>query len=181
MLVVHSRSHARAHLVALLTLTGMPAAAQTAQPASPQSPISLPQLLARVGREHPRIAGSHARVVAAAGARRAAGVFPNPVVGVGIENARLPGHEPVVGMDHETITTATLPLEFVYQRGARVRRADADLAASRSDAFAERQRIALEAARAYYRVAAGQIDLAAAGDLLRWLDSLVAYTRARAQ
>jgi cobalt-zinc-cadmium efflux system outer membrane protein len=181
MLFVHSRSLARAHLVIVLTLIGTPVAGQTARLASPQSPISLPQLLARVGREYPRIAASNARVLAAAGARRAAGVFPNPVVGVGIENAKLPGREPVADIDHETMATATLPLEFLYQRGARVRRADADLAASRADAFAERQRIALEAARAYYRVATAQIELATAEDLLRWLDSLVAYNRARAQ
>jgi len=181
MLDVHSRSLVRGHLVVILALLGTPAASQTAAGASSQSPISLPQLLARVAREYPRIAASNARVVAAAGARRAAGVFPNPVVGLGIENAKLPGHEPAADMDHETMATATLPLEFVYQRGARVRRADAELAASRADAFAERQRIALEAARAYYRVATAQIELATAEDLLRWIDSLVVYNRARAQ
>ncbi|HET8625234.1 MAG TPA: TolC family protein [Gemmatimonadales bacterium] len=181
MLFVHSRGLARAHLVLLFTLMGTAAAGQTAQPASSQPPISLPELLARVAREYPRIAASNARIVAAAGARRAAGVLPNPVVSIGIENARLPGHEPAAGVDHETMATATLPLEFLFQRGARVRRAEAELAASRADAFAERQRIALEAARAYYRVATAQIELATAQDLLRWLDSLVAYNRARAQ
>jgi outer membrane protein TolC len=179
--VVHSRRVARVHLVVLLALIGRLAAAQTAPPASAQSPISLAQLLERVGRQHPRIAASKARVVAAAGARRVAGVFPNPMVGLGIENAKLPGHDPASDLDRETMLTATVPLEFLYQRGARVRRADAELAASRADAFGERQRIALEAARTYYRLAAAQIEVVTADDLLSWIDSLVVYNRARAQ
>ena len=142
--------------------------------------LSLTELLERVHTHYPRIAAADARVAGVRGARRAAGVFPNPVLGFTVENATLPGREPAGDMDRETMATATIPLEFLYQRGVRVRRADAELVASRADAFAERQRIALAAARAYYRVAQAQVEVATAEDLSRWLDSLVAYNRARA-
>lgn len=169
-----------AHTLVLLGLATTPAISYGQSLAFDAPPISLGQLLDRVRTQYPRVAAANAQVAVALGARRTAGVFPNPVLGVGLENATLPGHEQTALMDREVMSTATVPLEFVYQRGARVRRADAEVEAARADAFVERQRIGLNAVRTYYQVASAQVDVATAEDLVRWLDSLVAYTRARA-
>ncbi len=141
--------------------------------------ISLPQLLGRVRALHPHLSAAAARVDVARGARRTAGAFPNPILQFGIENAALPGRGALVGIDHEATSTATVPLEFLYQRGARLHRADAELEAAQADAFADRQRVALDATRAYYRVALAEVELATARDLSSWLDSLVSYSRSR--
>lgn len=148
-------------------------------PAEARDSISLARLLERVRTLHPHLSAAAARVDAARGARRAAGAFPNPVLQFGIANAALPGRGPLVGIDHEATSTATVPLEFLYQRGARVHRADAELEAAQADAFAGRQRVAVEAAQSYYRVALAEVELATALDLSNWLDSLVSYSRLR--
>ncbi len=168
-------------LAALMTLAVVAASSGASQTPPPNRlrPLTLIDLLERIRTQHPRMGASDARVVAAAGARRAAGVFPNPVLGLAVENATLPGRTPAVGMDRETMATAMLPLEFVYQRGVRVRRADAELDAARAEGTAERQRTALDAVHAYYRTALAQVEVAAAQDLATWLDSLVTYNRNR--
>ncbi len=167
-------------IVVLLAQLGTPVNARSgAGSAGVADSISLARLLQRVRALHPSLGAAAARVDVARGARRAAGAFPNPVLQFGIENARLPGRGPLVGLDHEATSTATVPLEFVYQRGARVHRADAQLDAARADALADRQRVALEATRAYYRVALAEVELSTAVDLSTWLDSVVSYSRSR--
>lgn len=166
-------------LLALTALTAKSGASQVPSQASEPRPMTLIELLDRVRTRYPGVGAVDSRVDAARGARRAAGVFPNPVLGLNLENARLPGRAPAVGMDRETMATATLPLEFVYQRGARVRRATAELDAARAEGTAGRQRIALDAVHAYYRAALAQIEVSVAQDLVAWLDSLVAYNRSR--
>lgn len=163
----------------LLTIFVLTAQLGTAPTAGAGDSISLVQLLERVRTLHPHLGAAAARVDAARGARRAAGAFPNPVLQFGIENAALPGRGPLVGIDHEATSTATVPLEFLYQRGARVHRADAELDAAQADAFVARQRVALGATQAYYRAALAEVELATALDLSNWLDSLVSYSRAR--
>jgi cobalt-zinc-cadmium efflux system outer membrane protein len=79
------------------------------------------------------------------------------------------------------MTTATLPLEFLYQRGAKVARANADVRAAEADAGAARQRAALEAASAFYQTALAQTRVETARELASWLDTLVAYNRARVE
>jgi len=82
-------------------------------------------------------------------------------------------------MDRETMVTAMLPLEPLYQRWSRVSGANADVRAAEADAQAERQRIGMDATRAFYRTARAQVALEVARDLKTWLDSGVAYNRAR--
>jgi cobalt-zinc-cadmium efflux system outer membrane protein len=96
-----------------------------------------------------------------------------------VENAPFPGGAAVEGMARENMTTATLPLAPLYQRGARVRQADAVVRAAEADARAERQSVALDAARAYYRAAVATVSADAAENLAQWLDSVVAYNHAR--
>ena len=166
-------------LATAVAMTPTRAPAQAPAAGMPGPPISLGELLELVQRTYPAIAAADSRVSAAHGVRRSAGVLPNPVFGLGVENATLPGHAPAVGMEREVMTTAMVPLEFTFQRWPRVQRADAELSAATADAFGERQRIALEAARAYYRAALGQVEVATARDLAGWLDSLVAYHETR--
>jgi len=75
----------------------------------------------------------------------------------------------------------TLPLEPLYQRGSRVRSADAEVRATEAEAVAMLRRAELDASRAFYRTALAQVGVATSRDLLSWLDTLVSYNRARAQ
>jgi cobalt-zinc-cadmium efflux system outer membrane protein len=144
------------------------------------APLTLEQVLRATLIQHPLLDAAQARVRAAAGARTTAGVLGNPVLAYQLENTRLPGGEPV-GMPREAMTTATFPLEVFYQRGPRMRRADAEVRAAVADAATDRQRLALDAAHAYYRLALAQEQVAAAHDLAAWLDTLVAYNQTRAR
>ena len=142
------------------------------------SSLTLGALLDSVTTRHPLVGAARARVRAAQGVRRAAGTFANPMLGYDVENAPLPGGATPT-MDREVMTTVMLPLEELYQRGPRVRRATAEVRATAADAAATEQRVALDAASAYFRVALAQIALDAARDVSAWLDTVVAYNRSR--
>lgn len=115
------------------------------------------------------------------GSRVTAGAFGNPILAYQVDNTPFPGGTPVGAIDREGMTTLTVPLEPLYQRGARVRVADARVSAASDDAVATRQRVALDAAKAYYRTALAQIGVTTSRDLLAWLDSVVAYNRSRVE
>jgi outer membrane protein, heavy metal efflux system len=130
---------------------------------------------------HPVAEAARLRVHAARGTRTTARAFGNPVLSYDVENAPFPGGDPVVGLARETMATATLPLESIFQRGPRARRADAELRAAEADAGSVRQQLALDATRAYFRVALAQVGVDASRDLTSWLDSVVAYNRTRVE
>jgi outer membrane protein, heavy metal efflux system len=155
-------------------------AAQAPAPATTSPPLTLGVVLERVALQHPLLAATRAQIRSAEGSRRIAAVLPNPVFAYQLENVRLPGGEPVP-MDREAMATATIPLEFIYQRSARVRRANADLRAAQAEAQTERQRLAIDATRSYYETALAQVELSTARDLAAWLDSLVEYNRTRSR
>ena len=142
--------------------------------------LALRELLDSVQMRHPLIEAARARVRAARGSRVTAGAFGNPTFGLDVENAPLPGGS-TPAMDRETMTTLMLPLEPLYQRSSRVRRANADVRAAEADAAAEVQRTELDAARAYYSVALLQVGVDIARDLATWLDTVVAYNRVRVE
>jgi outer membrane protein, heavy metal efflux system len=110
-----------------------------------------------------------------------AGTFGNPILAYQVDQAPFPGGRPLIGIEREAMTTATLPLEFLYQRGPRVSRANAELRAAESDATFARQQLELEATAAYYRTALAQVQVATTRDLLGWLDTLAVYNRTRAR
>jgi cobalt-zinc-cadmium efflux system outer membrane protein len=144
--------------------------------------LTLGALLDSVAAGHPLFAASRARVRAAEATREAAGVFSNPVFGFEVDNAAFPWQHSVTlpaGMERESMTTATIPLEPLYQRSPRIRQAEAELRATRANAFGERQRVAGEAARAFYRTALAQVGVDVARDLASWLDTLVSYNSKR--
>jgi cobalt-zinc-cadmium efflux system outer membrane protein len=162
------------------TTVGARAAPETLAVTQASTPLTLDTVLDAVLRRHPVLEAARARVRAAAGARTTAGLLANPVLAYGVENARLPGGA-VPDMPREAMTTATLPLEVLYQRGPRVGRAKAEVRAAEADAATDRQQLALDAAHAYYRLALAQEQVLAGRDLVGWLDTLVAYNRTRAR
>src|SRR5213595_2786115 len=143
-----------------------------------REPVSLLQVLDSVAARYPSLAAAEARVRAARGSRSTAGTLGNPLLMYNVGNAPLPGRS-APPMDRETMLTAMLPLEPLYQRWSRVSGANAEVRAVEADAQAERHRIELDATRAFYRMARAQVALAAAHDLTAWLDSVVAYNRSR--
>lgn len=159
----------RASFVALVLSFGRPA------DGSAQAALTLADLAQRVVATHPALAAANARIRAAEGNRRAMGTLPNPIASYQYDYTETAAG----GLERETMATATLPLEFIYQQRARVRMADAGVRGAAAEASAERQRVLIVATRAYYRVATAQASVAAGVDLLAWLDSLVVYDRAR--
>lgn len=170
----------RCCLMSLAATMGVGAIA-AAQSARSDAPLSLRALFDTVAATHPLIGAARSRTRAAQGGRIAAGAFGNPVLSVQVDNTPFPGGKSLTGLDRETMTTATLPLEFLYQRGPRVREADAMLRAAEADALGVRQRVAMDAADAWYRAALAQVGVTTSHDLVAWLDTLVAYNRARAK
>ncbi|NOT07703.1 MAG: TolC family protein [Gemmatimonadales bacterium] len=163
--------------IALLLLASLLAGYSTGWSQGP--PLSLREVLLEVHARHPTLEAARARVRAAEGNRAWAGAIDNPVFAVQLENARVPGNPPIPA-DRETMYTAVLPLETLYQRGPRVRQAGAELDAARAGSSAMLLQLSLDAARAYYRTALAQLELETALDLATWLDSVAAYTRVRA-
>jgi cobalt-zinc-cadmium efflux system outer membrane protein len=143
--------------------------------------LTLRALLDSVRVNHPALFAANSRVRAARGSRISAGVFGNPTVAYLVDQTPFPGSRPLAGVEREAMTTVTLPLEFLYQRGAKVARADAGVRAAEADARAARQRVALDAAAAFYRAGLAEIQSAVTRDLLGWLDTLLAYNRARVE
>ncbi len=137
------------------------------------------EVLRRATNQHPLIEAARARVAAVRGARRTAGTLPNPILTYSIENTGFPGRSAPPGLDRETQTYATFPLEPLFQRWPRVRRADEDLRAANADFARARQDVALAAARAFFRVAAAQIAVDAADEIRARLAEIVTFNRAR--
>jgi len=164
----------------LLIILGTAACARDAegQTSGGNSPLTLMQVLDSVSRTHPLIQAADARVRAARGARSTAGRLGNPMLAYQVENVPL-GSGSAVPMDREVMTMLTLPLEPLYQRGSRVRRADADVRAARADVISEQRRMALDAAGAFYRAALAAVRLDAARDIASLLDTVVTYNRSR--
>jgi cobalt-zinc-cadmium efflux system outer membrane protein len=164
-------------LVACVAVTAA-TAPLVAQDTLGRAPVSLLQVLDSVAARYPSLQAARARIRAARGSRSTAGTLGNPMLMYQVENAPLPGRS-APPMDREMMLTATLPLEPLYQRWSRVSGANAEIRAAEADEQAERQRIGLDATRAFYRMARAQVALAAARDLTAWLDSVVAYNRTR--
>ncbi|HEX9563977.1 MAG TPA: TolC family protein [Gemmatimonadaceae bacterium] len=119
------------------------------------------------------------RARASRGDRTTAGTFPDPVLTYQVENARFPGSSAILGLDRETSIFATLPLEPIVQRRSRVGRADAEVRAADADFVADTRRVALDAARAWYRAALAQLSLVGALEWRDGLQQLVEYNRPR--
>ena len=129
--------------------------------------------------QHPLVEAAEARVRAARGSRLTAGALPNPIFTYQVENAPFPGRQPAAGLERETQTYATLPLEPLWQRWPRVSRANEDVRGANAELELARRVVALDAARAFYRIALAQVAFRGALDIQQGLDSLVRFNRAR--
>src|SRR5882762_8327481 len=118
------------NLILLLVALAGPAHAQSsrAEPA-----LTLRTLLDSVQTGHPLVSAAAARVRAARGARATAGTLGNPILSYQVDDTPFPGGRPLNGLDREAMTTVTLPLEPLYQRGPRLARANADVRAAEAD------------------------------------------------
>lgn len=160
-------------VVAILTHSSIAAGQSTRQA------LTLRELLDSTAANYPTIEGARDRARAAEGSRRSAGTLTNPVATYQVENTRFPGGGNVSGIDKEASAMLMLPLEPLYQRGSRVRQANALVEVSRAEIDVVRQGVLRDAARSFYRVARSQDHLAALEDVARWLDTLVAYNSVR--
>lgn len=142
-------------------------------------PLTLDSVLTRVTMHHPLIAASAYRVEAARGARTTARAFGNPMLSWQEENGPFPGRASSSTMSREISTFVTVPLASVYQRRPRARQANELVNAAGAELRVTAQRVALDAARSFYRLALAQRALVASSDVQLWLDSLVRYTEIR--
>ena len=176
MILISLRRLPAAICVALIVSRSATAAAQ----ASSSATLSLRDVLDSVRATLPTIRAAESRVRAAAGARTTAGLPANPMVSYQVDQTPFPnGRALPADMSREGMTMATVPLEFLYQRGPRVSRANADVRAAEADASAARQQAGLDAVAAFYATALAQTRVETTGDLANWLDSLVTYNRSR--
>ncbi len=144
-----------------------------------QRPLTLDSVMAAAANQHPLLNAARARVAAARGARGTAATLPNPVFTYWTESAPFPFQSPRPELQLETQTYATLPLEFLYQRRTAVHAADANVDAAAADFSRARQMVALDAARAFYRVAEAQVVVDATSDVRDRLTELTTYNAAR--
>ena len=168
-------------IVGLVILIGLAPPARAQLAGGTQPVLTLRALLDSVRSNHPSVRAVESRVRAAEGSRTTGRAFGNPIIGYQVDQTPFPGGGPIPGLEREAMTTAILPLEFLYQRGPRVRRATAEVRATEAEGNAVRQRIGLDAAGAYYRAGLAQVQAATTHDLVDWLDTLVAYNRSRVE
>lgn len=150
-----------------------------AQTATVGRPVTLHDVIRAAVERNPLVDAARARVQAARGSRITAGTLPNPILTYQVENAAFPGHTPPSDLTRETSSYATLPLESVWQRRPRVRKADDNIRVADAELAMARGQVAADAARAFFRVALAQLSVKTSGDIREGLDSLVRYTRAR--
>ena len=145
----------------------------------PERALDLHTVLDSVVARHPTILAARARLRAAAGTRQTAGQLGNPTLAYEVDDTPFPGGQSISGLDREAMTTLTLPLEPLYQRGPRVKQADAQLRAAAADVQGVTQAVSLDATRAFYRFARAQVRVESTRDVVNWLDSVVTYDRSR--
>lgn len=174
----------RCALAVIMAGSVIPVAHARAQQGSAHSavapvPLTLDVVLRSAAHAHPLVVAAEGRLRAARGQRTSAGAIPNPVFTYQVENASFPGGRATSGIDREVSTYATLPLEPLWQRGPRVNRANSDVGTAEADLVGARRAVALDAARAFHRMALSQASVAATRDIALGLDSVVRFTGAR--
>jgi len=168
-------------LVVLLVFSHSLLSAQQLSSTRPRgdSLLTLEALVNKVVATHPRVGAATEAVRAARGSSRTARSWTNPTLIYQVENTGFPGGSTPVGLDREAATTATLPLEPIYQLRSRAAQAQAEVRAAEADLQSERRDVAVAAIDAFYETASAQVNVDAANETRMWLDSLVRYTRAR--
>jgi cobalt-zinc-cadmium efflux system outer membrane protein len=140
--------------------------------------VTLREVLDSVRSNSPMLGAASAHVRAARGGLSSARAWSNPVIS--LENQQMSEQDlGMAGSQRETMTTAMIPLEPFYQRGPRIKRAQALIRASEADVLTQRQQIALDAADTFYQVALAQVNVSATRSLAQWFDTVVTYNSVR--
>jgi cobalt-zinc-cadmium efflux system outer membrane protein len=178
--VCKPRLHALLLGCVTIVLIGTTATAQTSSPSSvTRAALTLEDVLTAALAQHPLVEAARAQVTAVEGSRRTATTLPNPVGTFWMENTRFPGQGPLADLDREISAYATLPLEPFLQRSSRLAEVNADARVARAVVTSTEQRIALDAAHAFYRLALAQASLEAVGENRAAVEQLIGYLRAR--
>ena len=160
-----------------LTMHAHPSDAQTTLPDVAEG-MTLREVFDSVRSNSPLLGAARARVRAAQGALSSARTFSNPIVS--FESQQMSEQAPgMSSSQRETMTTAMLPLESLYQRGPRIKRAQALIRAGEADVLTQRQQVAVDAANVFYQVALAQVNVAATRSLGQWFDTVVTYNSVR--
>jgi len=166
--------------LAFLAVTGSVVVAQT--PASPptlRTSWTLEDVLTAALTQHPVIEAARARVDAARGSRRTAGTLPNPIATYAVEDTSFPGQGLATRLEAERSAYVTFPLEALFQRQPRIDRADEGIRAAEAELATAERHTAREVARAFYRVALGQVAVVAAEENRSAVERLVEYLSVR--
>jgi len=150
---------------------------RTLQAQGAPSNWTLNSVIATVEAQHPLVEVARAKLNAAQGAHRTAGSLSNPTATYWFEH----GTSPVSNADLilESQLYLTFPLEQIFQRASRVRRADEDVRAAEAGVKAVQRQVALDAAGAFFRMALAQVSVEAARQNRDGLRQLVDYNAAR--
>jgi cobalt-zinc-cadmium efflux system outer membrane protein len=160
-----------------LTMLAPPSDAQTMPPLAAEG-MTLREVFDSVRSNSPLLGAAKARVRAAHGGLSSARTWNNPIVS--FESQQMSEQAPAMTTpQRETMTTAMLPLEPLYQRGPRIKRAQALIRAGEADVLAQRQQLAVGAAGVFYQVALAQVNVAATRSLAQWFDTVVTYNSVR--
>ena len=160
-----------------LTMLARPSDAQT-MPSLRAEGMTLREVFDSARSNSPVLGAAKARVRAARGGLSSARTWSNPIVS--FESQQMSEQAPgVTTSQRETMTTAMLPLEPLYQRGPRIKRAQALIRAGEADVLTQRQQLAVDVAGVFYQVALAQVNVAATRSLAQWLDTVVTYNSVR--
>jgi len=160
----------------VLTMHPRPSDAQTTLSMVPG--LTLREVFDSVRSNSPRLRVARARVRGAQGGLSSARTWSNPIVSFeSQEMDQAPGM--TAPQQRETMTTAMLPLEPLYQRGPRIKRAQALIRAGEADVLIQRQQLAVDAADVFYQVGLAQVNVAATRNLAQWFDTVVTYNSVR--
>jgi cobalt-zinc-cadmium efflux system outer membrane protein len=123
-----------------------------------QARLTLADAVSQALASHPQLAVAEARVSAAEGLRRQAGLAPNPRLILQSENTRFPGSPSfVIPQDHDTYAFLAQTVETGGKRGDRVALATESIRRSELDLQLERRQIASRVSTAYW-IAAGAVE-----------------------
>ncbi len=129
--------------------------AALAQDTRPPANIDLRQLMRQALRENPRLTLARQEIAGAEADRLSAGAYPNPSVSFG--RSRRGGGDPTLFTgSHQDQAMFELPLLIGGQRGARIERAERELAAARARVAAGASSLAAEAGAAFVALLAAQ-------------------------
>ncbi len=157
------RTHARCGIGLCLvwatsTALAQPAPSGNGTPQAAVPVLTIDSVLALATARHPQVEAARARLEAARGSRRTAGAISNPVASYLVENAAYPGNSRGFpsGTQRETSAFLTLPIEPLFQRGSRVRRANEGVNAASANVAQMQRDVAQSAAHAFYDLATAQ-------------------------